>query len=475
VPIRRAATLIVATVAILCAACSDDDAGDGGSTTPSASSALVTSAPVTSAPTATTAGSPSVPPPRTTMTAAGPTGPACARLPDNGEGSLAAIADEPAGTAMSHVPVLSSIVAAIDAAGLLNDLDGLDGQGPLTIFAPVNAAFDAIPPADLEAMLTDTNALNSILLYHAVAGERLSSAELADARKVATIEGQDLTFARTRGRLSINRGQASVVCADIPTANATIHLIDGLLMPPAAEDDLVSGTMLYSVDLTSGAATRIGPIGDELGVIGLAVAPADDLSTVYGLTDVPELITFDAADPATIAARVPVTGVAPGSSLLAIDVRPASGQLVGLSDASVLYTIDPASGAATAVGTGFDPPLQDPGFGFDVDPAADRIRVDVATGQNLSVDPTTGEATAGGALAYERGDPNAAATPRVVAAAYTEDGNLFAVDVAAGVLAHQAPADAGTLATIGPLGVNLTDGASFDIATSGEALLASPG
>jgi uncharacterized surface protein with fasciclin (FAS1) repeats len=468
VPIRRAATLIVATVAILCAACSDDDASDGGSTTPSASSAPVTSAP---APPATTAGPGSVPPPPTTVTSAGPTGPACARFPDHGTGSLAAIADEPAGTAMSHVPVLSSMVAAIDAAGLLDDLDG---QGPLTIFAPVNAAFDAIPPADLEAMLTDTTALNSILLYHAVAGERLSSAELADARNVATIEGRDLTFARTRGRLSINRGQASVVCADIPTANATIHLIDGLLMPPAEEDDLVSGTMLYSVDLTSGAATRIGPIGDELGVIGLAVAPGDDVSTVYGLTDVPELITFDAADPTTIGARVPVTGVAPGSSLLAIDVRPANGQLVGLSDASVLYTIDPAAGTATAVGTGFDPPLQDPGFGFDVDPAADRIRVDVATGQNLSADPTTGEATAGGALAYERGDSNAA-TPRVVAAAYTADGNLFAVDVATGVLARQAPADAGTLATIGPLGVNLTDGASFDIADSGEALLASPG
>jgi len=105
----------------------------------------------------------------------------------------------------------------------------------------------------------------------------------------------------------------------------------------------------------------------------------------------------------------------------------------------------------------------------------DRIRVDVATGQNLSLDPATGEATAGGQLAYARGDPNAAATPRVVAAAYTPDGDLFAVDVATGVLARQTPANAGTLTTIGPLGVTLTDGASFDIAGSGEALLASPG
>jgi uncharacterized surface protein with fasciclin (FAS1) repeats len=468
VPIRRAATLIVAIVAAVFAACSDDDASDGGPTT-----ARATSAPVTATPTTATAGSVSVPPPTATVVAAaGPTGPACARFPANGEGSLAAIAEQPAGTAMAHVPGLSSMMAAIDAAGLL---DGLDGRGPLTIFAPVNAAFDAIAPADLEAMLTDTNALNSILLYHAVAGERLSSAELAEARNVATIEGQDLSFEDTRGRLTINGGQANVVCADIPTANATIHLIDALLMPPPAEDDLVSGTMLYSVDLTSGAATRIGPIGDELGVIGMAVAPGDGISTVYGLTDVPELITFDAAEPATIATRVPITGVAPGSSLLAIDVRPANGQLVAFSDASVPYTIDPESGATTAVGTGTNPPVQDPGFGFDVDPDSGRIRVDVATGQNLSVDPATGEATADGELAFGRGDPNAATAPRVVAAAYSPDGDLFAIDVATGVLARQAPAGAGTLATIGSLGVNLTDGASFDIAASGEALLASPG
>jgi uncharacterized surface protein with fasciclin (FAS1) repeats len=468
VPIRRAATGIVAIVAVVFAACSDDDARDGGPTTASATSALETSAP-----TSTAAVSTSVPPPTATVVAAaGPTGPACSRFPANREGSLAAIAEQPAGTAMAHVPGLSSMVAAIEAAGLLDDLDG---RGPLTIFAPVNVAFDAIPPADLEAMLTDTNALNSILLYHAVAGERLSSAELAEARNVATIEGQDLTFEDTRGRLTINGGQANVVCGDIPTANATIHLVDALLMPPPAEDDLVSGTMLYSVDLTSGAPTRIGPIGDELGVIGMAVAPGDGVSTVYGLTDVPELITFDAADPATVATRVPISGVAPASSLLGIDVRPANGQLVALSDASVLYTIDPASGAATAVGAGLDPPVQDPGFGFDVDPANDRIRVDVATGQNLSVDPATGEAAADDELAYRRGDPNASATPRVVAAAYTPDGDLFAVDVATGVLARQAPAAAGTLTTIGPLGVNLTDGASFDIAASGEALLASPG
>ena len=196
---------------------------------------------------------------------------------------------------------------------------------------------------------------------------------------------------------------------------------------------------------------------------------------MYGLTDVPELVTFDAADPARITESVPITGVAHGSSLLAIDISPANGQLFALSDASVLYTIDPTSGVATAIGTGTDPPVGDPGFGFDFDPAGDPIRVDVATGQNLSVDPATGTATVNGDLTFAQGDANAAATPRVVAAAYSSAADLFVVDVATGSLARQAPPDDGTLTTIGALGVDVTDGASFDIGASGEALLASPG
>ena len=63
----------------------------------------------------------------------------------------------------------------------------------------------------------------------------------------------------------------------------------------------------------------------------------------------------------------------------------------------------------------------------------------------------------------------------MVAAAYSPEADLFVVDVATGSLAGQAPPDSGTLTTIGPLGVDVTDGASFDIAASGEALLASPG
>jgi uncharacterized surface protein with fasciclin (FAS1) repeats len=134
------------------------------------------------------------------------------------------------GTAMASVPRLSALVAAIDAAGLL---EALDRPGPLTLLAPVNAAFGAIPAAELDALLTDAAALNSVLLYHAVAGASLSQADLAELGEATSIEGQPLTFTERGRGLSINDGQAIVICADVPTANGTMHLIDAVLMPPS--------------------------------------------------------------------------------------------------------------------------------------------------------------------------------------------------------------------------------------------------
>jgi uncharacterized surface protein with fasciclin (FAS1) repeats len=456
---------LAVTVAALFGACSGGDDDDGGApANPSVAPVTAGSTPSTAAPLTSDAADP------TTTGVPTPSGPGCARFPADGPGSLAALATEPAGTAMTNVPRLSAMVAATDAAGLL---DVLDGEGPLTIFVPTNSAFDAIPPADLDRLLTDPGALNAVLLYHAV-DDDLSRAELVEAGDVTTLEGQPITFAERRGAVTVNGGQARIVCADIPTANATLHIVDGVLLPPPTETDETGGTMLYSVDLRSGAATRVGRVGDQLGLIGMAIAPGDGVSTVYGLSDVPELVTFDGAAPARIKSSVPITGVARGSSLLAIDVDP-TGEIVALSDASVLYTIDPATGAATAVGKAVQPPLSDPGFGFDVDPDTHRIRISVATGQNLTVDPTTGAATVHDDLAYSRTDASAGATPRVVAAAYTAAADLYVIDAATGSLARQAPADRGVLTTVGPLDVAVTDGASFDIAASGQALLASPG
>jgi uncharacterized surface protein with fasciclin (FAS1) repeats len=155
-----------------------------------------------------------------------PSGPACSAVPADGEGSFGGMADDPAATAASNNPVLSTLVTAVSQAGLV---DTLNGEGPFTIFAPTNDAFAAIPPADLEAVLADNGLLTSVLTYHVVAGEQLSSADLIAAGTVDTVNGGTLTITADNGTLTVN-GVPSV-CMDVPTANATVHIIDGVLLP----------------------------------------------------------------------------------------------------------------------------------------------------------------------------------------------------------------------------------------------------
>jgi transforming growth factor-beta-induced protein len=161
----------------------------------------------------------------------GPQGPLCASLPVDGEGSIEGMADDPAATAASNNPELSTLVEAIEAAGLT---DTLNGEGPFTIFAPANAAFAEIPAADLEAILADTEQLTSILGFHVIEGEALTAADLAAAGTAVTVQGSELTFtAEADGTLSINGGEATVGCSNIVVGNAIVHIIDGVLVPPA--------------------------------------------------------------------------------------------------------------------------------------------------------------------------------------------------------------------------------------------------
>ncbi len=157
-----------------------------------------------------------------------PTGPLCSAVPADGEGSFAGMTDDTAATAASNNPVLSTLVQAVVAAGLV---DTLNSDGPFTIFAPANPAFDALPEGTLDAVLADTDLLTSILTLHVVAGEKLSSTDLAELDSVTTVNGADITLeVADDGTLMVN-GQASVGCADIQTANATVHVIDAVLMP----------------------------------------------------------------------------------------------------------------------------------------------------------------------------------------------------------------------------------------------------
>ena len=153
-----------------------------------------------------------------------PFGPACSAVPADGEGSFGGMADDPAATAASNNPVLSTLVTAVTQAGLV---DTLNSEGPFTIFAPTNDAFAAIPAADLDAVLADNEQLTKILTYHVVAGESLTAEDLATAGEVTTVEGETLSF----GADGTTVNGIDVVCSDVPTANATVHIIGSVLMP----------------------------------------------------------------------------------------------------------------------------------------------------------------------------------------------------------------------------------------------------
>jgi uncharacterized surface protein with fasciclin (FAS1) repeats len=153
-------------------------------------------------------------------------GAACGAVPADGEGSFDGMADDPAATAASNNPVLSTLVTAVSEAGLV---DTLNGEGPFTIFAPYNDAFSAIPEEDLNAILADQDLLTSILTYHVVAGESLDAQALADAGTVTTVNGADLAIEVSGDTITVNG--ASVICGNVQTANATVHIIDAVLVP----------------------------------------------------------------------------------------------------------------------------------------------------------------------------------------------------------------------------------------------------
>ncbi len=214
---RLGALGLVVTLALVGAACGDDtdSSADSGSSSDKTTETTEKMTDTTMAQSGSASGA---------MTE--PTGPGCAAVPADGEGSFAGMADDPAATAASNNPDLSTLVAAVTAAGLV---DTLNGAGPFTIFAPSNEAFAKIPADTLNAVLADKDMLTKILTYHVVAGEKMDAAALGDAGTATTVEGGDLTITSSGDTVKVN--DATVVCANIPTANATVHIIDTVMMP----------------------------------------------------------------------------------------------------------------------------------------------------------------------------------------------------------------------------------------------------
>ena len=150
-------------------------------------------------------------------------------VPD-GEGSVAGMAEDPVATAASNNPILTTLTAAV-SGGVnpdVNLVDTLNGD-EYTVFAPVDDAFAKIDPATIEVLKTDAALLTSILTYHVVPGQVLP-ADIEGTH--TTVNGADLEVTGSGDDIMVN-GEAAVICGGVQTANATVYLIDTVLMPPA--------------------------------------------------------------------------------------------------------------------------------------------------------------------------------------------------------------------------------------------------
>jgi uncharacterized surface protein with fasciclin (FAS1) repeats len=216
--------IAVSGLALTCAfgvaACSSSGSSTAASGSGSSSPAASSSAPMASGSSAAAAGS--------GATTSMDFGSGCASVPKSGGGSFTGMATAPVATAASANPLLSTLVAAVKAAGLV---DTLNSASNITVFAPDNAAFAKIPAATLKGILANKAELTKILTYHVASG-RYTAAQLASGAKIKTLEGGTVTPAMMAGSYTVNG--ASVVCGNVQTANATVYIINTVLTPPSS-------------------------------------------------------------------------------------------------------------------------------------------------------------------------------------------------------------------------------------------------
>jgi hypothetical protein len=203
---------------------------------------------------------------------------------------------------------------------------------------------------------------------------------------------------------------------------------------------------------------------------------------IYGIAAVGNstaLLSWDSSAPGSILSGSFVAGLQSNETIVGIDFRPATGQLYALGTSSRLYTLNTATGAASAVAGAFAPALNGFSFGFDFNPTIDRIRTVAETNKNTVLNPITGAVQLSATdLFFGPADPNFGVDPNVVNSAYTNNfvgagaTQLYGIDTALDILVTQAN-NAGTLGTVGPLGINATGVGGFDISgTTGIAYAA---
>ena len=152
-----------------------------------------------------------------------------AAMHPNGPASVTGMSQDPVAVAASNNPELTTLTAAV--SGKLNpDVNLVDtlNNGQYTVFAPTDAAFKKLPASTIDHLKTDSNMLKSILTYHVVSGQ-LSPAQVDGSHN--SVQGAAVNVTGGGNGLRVN--DAGLVCGGVPTANATVYMIDTVLMPPA--------------------------------------------------------------------------------------------------------------------------------------------------------------------------------------------------------------------------------------------------
>jgi uncharacterized surface protein with fasciclin (FAS1) repeats len=180
--------------------------------------------------------------PATTSTAA----------PQQEEADIVAVATE-AGS-------FSTLLTAVEAAGLV---ETLQGDGPFTVFAPTDEAFAALPEGMLDSLLTDTEALSQVLLYHVVEGEVMAS-DVVELESAPTVQGEDIAITVEGDSVKVN--EANVVSTDVVASNGVIHVIDRVILPPSMSEAAAMGDIVETAQAAGGFTTLLTAV-EEAGLV----------------------------------------------------------------------------------------------------------------------------------------------------------------------------------------------------------------
>jgi hypothetical protein len=408
--------------------------------------------------------------------------------------------------ALANTGAIYQLNPATGAATARSTLQAVSGDdNPFTTLSGSNFGIDFNPTVDRLRIVSNTG---QNLRVNVDTGAATTDGTINPAGSAVTAAGYSNAFAgatstqlyvldAAAGRLHLqdppNNGTLAAGVALGVTADAANGFdVDARTNTGYAALQVGGETALYTINLaaTSAAATRVGAIaaGGEA-IRGIALAPVA-ATTVFGLTADPRLVSFDPRTPGTLTSSLAVSGLQAGETLQGMDFRPRDGVLWGLTNAGRLYTIAPDTAVATQRGTlapdGTDTTAPFTGIdgtitSVDFNPAADRLRVITSNGQSLRIVVET--ATANGVTVTAGhtttdGTINRAGTPApsVVASAYTNSfpapasTSLYNLEQNSDQLTLQSPPNNGTLTNVGPLGVDVTGNAGFDIAGGANGL-----